>query len=452
MSRRWTQTALFSVASATETASASAQSSAAVLQRRRILAKLRERDALTPEAKRFPVVRAAVLLTAVLATSLTAEEMAPSGRPWLYADHSYVAIDEELLVLSQPRHHAVLLFHVGRVPPELLRVIGTQGTGAGQFVRPTGVAISAARGLIAVSDAGNDRIQLFGLERGEAGEVLRVSFAKSSGRRGHEHGTFDAPEGLTFDREGNLYVCDAGNRRIQMLDAQLRFVREWRGGLGKERLELPLAIAISPAGDRVYVADGGNPRLHVFDRWGKAVGSREGGTATRGGALAYPFGLAVGSDGAVYVTDSRRHVVQQLDAQGNFVSEWGQPGQEPGRFFQPEGVAIDARGRLLVVDFGGRRGQWFSPSGVLLEHFSIPPGDLAPPIPAVSSGPPVTASRSCSCGPSRSRPRLIHLKPPRLGTPAATRNMTLFPLACGEKKSVTSSSKKVSPVAPRPSA
>jgi DNA-binding beta-propeller fold protein YncE len=321
-----------------------------------------------------------------LATTLGADEVAPPPRPWLYADNSYAAIDGDLLVLSQPRHHAVLLFHVGRMPPELLHVVGTQGRAAGQFIRPTGVAISATLDRIAVSDAGNNRIQLFRLERGQASEVLRVSFAKSSGRGGQERGEFNAPEGLTLDREGNLYVCDAGNARIQVLDAQLRFARQWGvRGVGVGRLALPLAIAIGPAGDRVYVADGGNPRVHVFDPQGNLHGEQGRLTPTKGGTLAYPFGLAVSSKGVVYVTDSRRHVVQQLDAHGNFVSEWGKPGQEPGRFFQPEGIAIDAKGRLLVVDFGSHRGQWFSPAGVLLEHFSIPPGDLVSPAIAVPS-------------------------------------------------------------------
>ena len=323
-----------------------------------------------------------------LTTTLLAQTTPTTLRPSAYADNSYSAADQGLWVVSQPRHHVVLLFDAGGSPPRLLQAIGTQGKAAGQFLRPTGVAIAAARNTLVVSDAGNNRVQVFRLERGATGEVRRVSFAKSFGRWGKGAGEFDGPEGVALDTDGNVYVCDSGNARVEVFDAQLHFVRELEAAPG--HLRLPLSIGFDGKAERLYVVDAGNLQVHVFSRagqwlnaWGKPA------TPPGPGTFAYPFGLALGNDDSVYLTDSRRQNVQQFKTSGDFVREWGGPGQEPGRFFQPEGIAADSDGRLIVVDFGSHRGQTFTPSGELLDHFPIPPGDLILPTPPrpVSRGP-----------------------------------------------------------------
>jgi hypothetical protein len=94
------------------------------------------------------------------------------------------------------------------------------------------------------------------------------------------------------------------------------------------------------------------------------------------GELAFPFAITA-ANGFLYVSDSRRQDVQKF-RRSDLIATWGGPGNDNGRFFQPEGIgAIDAR-RIVVIDQGGHRGQLFSPDGAFLSWFPIPAGDLFP--------------------------------------------------------------------------
>jgi DNA-binding beta-propeller fold protein YncE len=84
---------------------------------------------------------------------------------------------------------------------------GTKGAAPGQFLGPWGVALDA-QGNVYVADYGNDRIQ----KLSSSGQPLA-----QWGTKGAALGQFFRPEGIALDAQGNLYVADSNNNRIQKL-------------------------------------------------------------------------------------------------------------------------------------------------------------------------------------------------------------------------------------------
>jgi sugar lactone lactonase YvrE len=81
------------------------------------------------------------------------------------------------------------------------------------------------------------------------------------------------------------------------------------------------------------------------------------------------FGVVVDSTGAVFVSDALSDRIQKFDAAGAFVAKWGTRGLKHGEFWRPQGMAIDHRQRLIVIDHGNHRGQMFSLQGEWLGTF-----------------------------------------------------------------------------------
>jgi DNA-binding beta-propeller fold protein YncE len=134
---------------------------------------------------------------------------------------------------------------------------GSAGSGPGEFSHPRGVAANASEVIVADDD--NQRIQKFDLSG---------DFQRASGTQGQRPGQFDFPYGVALDAAGNVYVADNNNYRVDKLSPDLSFLGAW-GGQGSKpgQLFYPRALASDPAGD-TYVADTANNRVEVFDPTG----------------------------------------------------------------------------------------------------------------------------------------------------------------------------------------
>ncbi len=117
--------------------------------------------------------------------------------------------------------------------------------GPGRLVIPRGLAISR-KGLIAIVD--RDKVELFGPDG---------TYMTSVGEAGDEPGQYEDPAGAAFDREGNLFIADAGNGRLLKFDSSGNFTGRAVNGLA------PLSIASDEAG-RVYLLDRSGPLVRVF--------------------------------------------------------------------------------------------------------------------------------------------------------------------------------------------
>lgn len=172
-----------------------------------------------------------------------------------------------------------------------------------RLARPTAVAF-ATNGDVLVSD-GYDNARVVRFSRN--GQVVA-----EWGARGIATGQFQTPHGIAVGPDGRIFVADRENGRIQVFDANHRFVAEWKG----ELIGRPWAVATDDKGN-VFAVDGGDQSA-ARPRGGIVKLSPEGrvlarfGTYGRGpGELDSGHGIAVGKDGAVYVGDLDGRRVQK---------------------------------------------------------------------------------------------------------------------------------------------
>ncbi|MDF1561757.1 MAG: 6-bladed beta-propeller [Deltaproteobacteria bacterium] len=164
----------------------------------------------------------------------------------------------------------------------------------GDLKKPTGVAIDEERKRLYVADTGNHAIAVF--ELGSPGKKETI------GRRGAGPREFNYPTHLTIDPEGNLYVMDAMNFRIQILSPDYDLIHKFGENCDK--------IPCMPRGK----------------------------------------GIGLDSDGNIYVVDAAFNAVMIFDKQGQLLLVFGGTGRDPGRIMLPAGLHVDQWDRVLVAD------------------------------------------------------------------------------------------------------
>jgi hypothetical protein len=133
-------------------------------------------------------------------------------------------------------------------------------------------------------------------------------FAGMWGSNGNGQGQLAYPAGVAVS-DGEVFVSEYGNHRIQVFDKQGQFVRMWgSNGKGQGQLSHPAGVAVCDG--EVFVSEYGNNRIQVFNKQGQFV--RMWGSNGKGqGQFSYPADVAV-SDGEVFVCDSSNHRIQRF--------------------------------------------------------------------------------------------------------------------------------------------
>jgi DNA-binding beta-propeller fold protein YncE len=211
--------------------------------------------------------------------------------------------------------------------------------GLANFSTPVALAVSS--NLIYVTDA-------------ELGVVARLDPAGTP-QRALGRGLFMRPTGLALDAErGELYVSDTAAHDIKVLDLSGNLKRVLgRRGEGEGEFNYPTHLAF--ADGELYVTDAMNSRIQVLDG---ASGSMRRSFGTRGlyvGNLVRPKGIALDSERNVYVVESYYDHLLVFDRHGRFLMGIGGLGAESGKFYLPAGVWTDRLNRVFVADmFNGR--------------------------------------------------------------------------------------------------
>ncbi len=232
---------------------------------------------------------------------------------------------------------------------EYLRTIGTSamnqsGSADGQFSSPNDVHVDKD-GNIWVADTYNYRIQKFD---------STGNFLLKFGTNGTADGQFNRPTGISSDSEGNIYVVDGSNNRIQKFDSNGNFILKWgTAGTGDGQFNFQLSSQVNvDQDDNVWVGDWSNKRVQKFTKNGVFLlkfgtsGTGNGQFAASGG----PHDLAFDDYGNIYATDLYNSRVQVFDSAGNFVKKFGIRGDGPMQFTYPSAIIFDSVGDLYVAD------------------------------------------------------------------------------------------------------
>ncbi len=160
--------------------------------------------------------------------------------------------------------------------------------------------------------------------------------------------TYDAwaPLGIAW-ANGNLYITEVtkGYHRVMVFDRDLKQVLEFgREGTGQGEFSYPNGIALDRQG-QIYVTDSNNGRVQVFSPKGEFL-------ELFGSGWALPRGIKIDNQGRVYVVDVLEHKLRvlQTGAADRQLYDVGEEGNDDGKFILPNDVAIDGAGKVYVVD------------------------------------------------------------------------------------------------------
>lgn len=196
--------------------------------------------------------------------------------------------------------------------------------------------------------------------------------------------------GLALDNAGNLYIADAGNRRVRKVTPAGIIstiagtgVQGFSGDGGpatSAQLNTPASVLFS-AGN-LYISDSSNQRIRRISSDGTITTvagngvtgfSGDGGPAT-GAALAFPLGMAMDSIGNLYFADGNNNRVRRISPAGvittvvgNGVGHFaGDQGPAISASLDvPEDVAFDSAGNLFIADAGNNRVRKVDNSGII---------------------------------------------------------------------------------------
>ena len=194
--------------------------------------------------------------------------------------------------------------------------------GEGKMYYPTGVAIYEDRILITQSNNCILNYQLNG------------KFVSRIGRQGRRELEFINLFSLTIDESnGEIYICDFNNNRIQILNGDLSFKSQF----GKDTLKYPHDVKLSK--EYIYVLDESNPCLHLFNYnhiLQKSVISRG-----KGMEVIFPCFFFVDQTENILISDTNSNSIHIFNTEFQLIHKIS--------VFNPTGVTVDKQTRVIVV-------------------------------------------------------------------------------------------------------
>ena len=227
-------------------------------------------------------------------------QMIKHGRDAHFGDIIGLAIDDsDRLFVSDTKLHHIVVFDKNH------KVEGSISEGV---VDPGGMAIDNENRFLYVADPALDQVLVY--------DADKLTLIRKIGTAGKKHtltapGQFSVPTNVAVDADGNLYVTDMYNNRVEIFDADGNFIRAW----GK-------------AGDRP-------------------------------GTFSRPKGIAIDTDGHVWVADAVMDILQCYTPDGQFLMWMGGHGLFPGQFRALAGLYIDKNNRMFASEQYPGRVQMF---------------------------------------------------------------------------------------------
>ena len=265
-----------------------------------------------------------------------------------------------------------------------------------QFNTPNGIA-RAADGRLFIADTFNNRIRVISADGATvstyAGDGV-AAFADGSTSTAR----FSSPRGMAVAADGRLFVADEFNHRIRVISADGATVSTYAGsgntgfsGSGfadgsttTARFSFPSGVALTADG-RLFIADTRNQRIRVISADGATVstyagirffGFANGSTTTA--RFRSPSGVAVTTDGRVFVADSFNHRIRVISADGATVSTYAGDGVQgfadgsttTAGFDTPTDLVVASDGRVFVADTNNHRIRVISADGAAVSTYA----------------------------------------------------------------------------------
>ncbi len=207
--------------------------------------------------------------------------------------------DNDRLFVSDPGLHHILVFDAAHKAEDVI----TDG-----MVEPGGMAIDKENRLLYVADVTLDQILVY--------DADSFKLLRKIGTTGRNHelttpGDFAKPTGVAVDQEGNLFVCDTMNNRIEIFDADGKFINTFgKAGDGPGYFARPKGVAVDSDG-HIWVADGMQDRVQVFNQEQQLL-ITFGGHGLLPGQFQGLVGIATDKNNRVFTSEMYPGRVQQF--------------------------------------------------------------------------------------------------------------------------------------------
>jgi len=292
----------------------------------------------------------------------------------------------------------------------LVRVAGTGTPGfsgdngpgtAAQLSDPHGLAFDPT-GALYIADTGNDRVRRIGPDGTISTVAGNGRWSATADGTSATGAALEGVGGVTVDASGALYFSETSLNRVRRVDPRTGALTTVAGagiygysGDGgpavAAQMAGPTALSVDGAGN-LLIVDTGNDRIRRVSTTGtitsvagdsQTAETGDGGAGPQAG-LDVPTGVAADASGNVFVTEAAGQRVREVSASTGViytVAGTGAPGGEDGgvgpaaALNDPEGVAVDPSGRVVVADAGNHALRTFVPPA---------PGGCASRLPAGS--------------------------------------------------------------------
>jgi sugar lactone lactonase YvrE len=258
-----------------------------------------------------------------------------------------VTANSSFTYVSDTNNKRVLAFDVGG---NLLFSFGEDGTGKGQFKFPYGISTDD-EGRVFVADLYNGNISMFN----EKGKFIDYFAQKTMIEK-----KISSPAALRII-DKKVYVTDIKTNKAYVFDLNGKLLLEvGKPGVNEGEFNAPNGITADEEGN-IYVVDTANQRVQIFDKKGKFVKIINGSKNGKGESIfVNPRGIGIDNRGIMYVVSNLTHLVYGFDKDGNKVFEFGGMGENNGQFSLPNGLFIDENDNVFITDTLNIRVQVFN--------------------------------------------------------------------------------------------
>lgn len=218
------------------------------------------------------------------------------------------------------------------------KTISRFGGNQGQVKQVKSFAL-AKNGNFFVSDTGNNRIQIFD---------SKGTFVNLFGEKGSREGRFNSPQGIVINSNERVYVADSKNKRVQAFNQDGIFLFAFGPQIGSIMLENPVSLEVD-ALDNVYVLDSVLKKIIVTDSSGKFLK-----TWSDFPEYKQPAVLESDEKGYFFVLDRESFSIKIFDADGKYIMSFFAKGTGERELNQPHDIKI-VKNKLYISDSGNSK-------------------------------------------------------------------------------------------------
>lgn len=227
-------------------------------------------------------------------------------------------------------------------------------------VQGTPMAVGFAAGLVLVGNATTHNVEVYRLKGPPTAPTLEFQFNLGM-TPPDTPGNIRTPSDVAIDKDARLaFVLDSGDHRVKIFTLDGNEFSEIPPPDSSAPLLSPTAIAIDPVRQEVVVSDYGNPNgyfsaavaasIAIYTYSGEFLARFNGNVGTTDVQFARPQGLAIDSQGHIFMAESVRGQIFEFDrATGSVANKLGAFGNGPGELMLPLDLLIDRKSGDLMV-------------------------------------------------------------------------------------------------------